>query len=83
MAYVLWLQSCEQAFADYREGLFPPDQIEVFQNSIQGWLITPGGSEWWEEREVWFGQLFRNEVNALLQNEHRIEAHRSGPTPKK
>ena len=60
LAYVLWLQSCEQAYSDYREGLFPLDQWEVFENSIPGWLTTPGGSEWWQERDVWFGRLFRN-----------------------
>jgi len=83
IAYVLWLQSCEQAFSDYREGLFPPDQFETFENSIFGWLSTSGGTEWWEEREIWFGRLFRNEVNALLQKGHRDEALRSGPVPKK
>ena len=82
IAYVLWLQSCEQAYSDYRERLFPPDQWEVFENSIPGWLTTPGGSEWWQERNVWFGRLFRNQVDSLLDN-HGQEAKKAGPKPRK
>ncbi|MFT4938565.1 MAG: hypothetical protein ACI88A_001593 [Paraglaciecola sp.] len=67
LAYTYWLQSCEQAFSDHRTGLFPSDQIQAIENGVVGWLTSPGGIEWWAEREVWFGRLFRNEVNTLLQ----------------
>lgn len=82
LAYTYWLQSCEQAFSDHREGLFPSDQFRAFENSVPGWLTSAGGSEWWQEREVWFGRLFRDDVNALLQV-HNDEAPRSGPIPGK
>jgi hypothetical protein len=82
IAYVLWLISCEQAYSDYREGLFPLDQWEAFENSISGWLTTPGGSEWWRERNVWFGRMFRIEIDSMLENPKQ-EAQRAGPKPRK
>ena len=78
LAFTLWFQSVEQVFSDHREGLFPPDQIEVFRNSVAGWLDTPGGADWWHEREVWFGQKFREEVEEVLNNPS-LDATRAGP----
>ena len=80
LLFVPWLQSCEQAFSDYREGMFPLDQFEVFENSVAAWLTTEGGSEWWTERNVWFGRKFQEEVELLLKR-NIAEAHKAGPQP--
>ena len=82
LAYAIWLQSCEQAFTDYKEGLFPSDQFAPIENSTAGFLSSPGGKDWWKERDVWFGHLFRQKVNSLLEK-HGDEDAKAGPVPKK
>ncbi len=81
LAYVIWLQSCEQAFTDHKEGLFPSDQFAPIENSIAGFLSSPGGKDWWKERDVWFGHLFRQKVDSVLEN-YGDEAAKAGPVPK-
>ena len=81
IAYILWLHAIEQAFADFRDGLYPADQLVPFENAIQGFLSTPGGSSWWSERKYWCGPIFRGEVEKLLNN-HGKEAAHAGPQPK-
>lgn len=67
LAYCIWLQSIEQAYADYRDGLYPADHLVAYENTIPAFLKTPGGSQWWEERRIWFGHAFRAEVERLLE----------------
>ena len=80
IAYTIWLQSGEQAFADFRAGLFDAEHLISWENSIPGFLITPGGSQWWKERRVWFSHEFRKDVDRLLENLNQ-ESVRSGPRP--
>ncbi|MGH0029290.1 MAG: hypothetical protein ACQGVC_05840 [Myxococcota bacterium] len=80
IAYCIWLQPLEQAYADYRAGLYPADHLVAYENSIPGFLSTPGGSQWWRERKVWFGHAFRIEVERLLEA-LPDEALRSGTRP--
>jgi hypothetical protein len=63
-----WLQAVEQAFADYRDGTYPEEFLEVHRNTIPGILCTPGGASWWNERKVWFSTSFRQEVEKLVAN---------------
>ena len=63
-----WLQAVEQAFADYRDGAFPEEFLEVHRNTIPAFLSTPGGASWWNERKVWFSSRFRREVEKLVAN---------------
>ncbi len=46
-AFYQWINSCEQAFIDNREGTFSADNIVVYENAIVGYLLTPGGKQWW------------------------------------
>ena len=81
IAYVIWLQAGEQAFADSRAGFFDAEHLISWENSIPGFLSTPGGAEWWQERRVWFSHDFRNDVDRMLTSLNR-EAKQSGPLPR-
>ena len=80
LAFCVWLYPLEQAFADFRLGVYPADHLVGHENAICGFLGSPGGVEWWEERKVWFGPEFRTEVEALL-NSNRAEGKTAGPVP--
>ena len=77
-AFHQWLSACEQVFIDHREGMFEDDQLVVWENSIAGYLNTPGGKVWWEERQIWYSRAFRNDV-ARLCAQPTAEATRAGP----
>ena len=81
IAYVIWLQAAEQAFADARAGFFDPEHLLSWQNSIPGFLSTPGGREWWQDRRDWFTHDFRDEVDSMLASADEV-ALRSGPKPR-
>ena len=81
IAYVIWLQAGEQAFADARAGFFDAGHLLSWENSIPGFLSSPGGRDWWKERKVWFSHEFRDEVDRLLADLNE-EAARSGPRPR-
>ncbi len=77
-AFANWLYACEEAFIDQREGMFPTDQFVRYENAVPGYLTTPGGKQWWEERQTWFGPAFRTDVDRLCTN-LSTEAAKSGP----
>lgn len=81
IAYVIWLQAAEQAFADARAGFFDPEHLLSWQTSIPGFLSTTGGQEWWQDRRDWFTHDFRAEVDAMLATADEV-ALRSGPKPR-
>lgn len=81
LAYTIWLQSCEQAYADYKEGVYPTEHLVAYENAISGFLSTPGGKEWWAERQVWFSHQFRQDVDGLLAR-NAGEALKAGPPSK-
>lgn len=80
LALCVRLYPLEQAFADYRLGLYPTDHLVGYENAISGFLGSPGGTEWWNERKTWFGPEFRSEVDRLLAAPSG-EARFSGPVP--
>lgn len=45
IAYVILLQAGEQAFADFRAGYFDGEHLISWENSVPGFLSTPGGSQ--------------------------------------
>lgn len=75
VAYYIWLQTIEQAYADFRIGLYPDESITPWANSVQGFLSSFGGMAWWEERKFWFSHEFRIEVDALLASDNPEAAH--------
>lgn len=77
-AFVQWVSACEQAFLDSREGNFSSDSFRVFENAIVGYMLTPGGKQWWEESQAWFSPPFRKDVNRLCLHPTN-EATTAGP----
>jgi hypothetical protein len=73
-----WLLNVEQTFADYKDGILPESTLEDYINTVPGFLSTPGGAAWWDERKVWFSQEFRQTVNSLMANPSS-EAMIAGP----
>ena len=80
LTLVTWLHAVESAYDDHRDGYYPADKLEPFENAVAGFLTTPGGSAWWMERRYWFGPGFRHEVERILGAE-REESKYSGPKP--
>ena len=78
LAFTIWLQSLEQAYADYDAGSFSTDHLVPYENAIPAFLTTPGGSAWWEERRVWFNPRFRKTVERLCETP-AAEAATAGP----
>lgn len=73
-----WLSAQEQAFIDRREGAISDDSFAVYENTVPGFLTTPGGREWWRQRCLWFSSSFRNDVDRLISMP-TVEAKKSGP----
>ena len=51
IAFVIWLHTAQEAFADFNAGLYPEDSLVSWKNSVPGFLSTKGGSRWWRERK--------------------------------
>jgi hypothetical protein len=81
LAYVIWLHSIEQAYADFHAGTYPAENLVAYENSVPGFLSTPGGAEWWNQRKFWFSHQFRDDVEMLLAKRGE-EAGFAGPTPR-
>jgi len=77
-AFYQWVSSCEQAFIDKRDGIFAAESFLVYENAIVGYLLTPGGKQWWNERQAWFSLPFRTDVNTLCAKP-TTEATTAGP----
>jgi hypothetical protein len=80
LPFCVWLYPLEQAFADFRLGVYPADHLVGYENAISGFLGTKGGLEWWEGRKMWFGPEFRLEIDALLDSVS-ADGQRAGPVP--
>ncbi len=63
-----WLQAVEQAFTDYRVGNYPEEFMGAHRVSVPAFLNTPGGTSWWNDRNIWFSEAFRKEVENLRSN---------------
>ena len=78
LALSQWLLNVEQTFADYEDGILPDSTLVVYKNTVPGFLNTPGGAAWWNERKVWFSHEFRETVESLMANP-TSEATAAGP----
>ena len=77
-ALVQWLLNVEQTFADHKDGILPDATLVMYKNAVPGYLNTPGGSAWWDDRRVWFSEEFRVTVDSMMANPS-AEAMVSGP----
>jgi hypothetical protein len=80
LTFVVWLHAVESAYADNKEGYYPSDKLVPFENALAGFLTSPGGSVWWNERKAWFGPDFRVEVERILANPSE-DSRDAGPKP--
>ena len=80
LAMVRWLQAIEQAFLDYREGFYPQEVFDTYRQNIPGVLGSPGGAEWWHQRDAWFTSAFREYIDSVLLAPGK-EAEKSGIRP--
>ena len=77
-ALVQWLLNVEQTFADHKDGILPDSTLVMYKNAVPGYLNTPGGSAWWDDRRVWFSEEFRETVDSIMANPS-AEAIVAGP----
>ena len=54
MFMMCWLQNAELMVLDHRDGLIEEETLQPYRRAIAGHLRTPGGRQWWAERDVWF-----------------------------
>ena len=81
IGYVIWLHTIEEAYLDFNAGFYPEESMTPWKNSVSGFLTSPGGSVWWNERRYWFTEEFRTVVDQLL-SEDNPEASFSGQVPR-
>ena len=81
LAYVVWLQSIEAAFADHHAGYYPKENLIQLENSVHGFLSSNGGKVWWNERKYWFSREFRDDVDNILSSD-LPEAAFAGQSPR-
>jgi hypothetical protein len=61
-----WMHAHEQEHLVSRESTYLDELLAPKQRAIAGYLLTPGGSQWWSERGTWFTDYFQTVVNDLV-----------------
>ncbi len=56
----------EQEHLASRESRYLDELLAPKQRAIAGYLLTPGGSPWWNERKTWFTDYFQTVVNDIV-----------------
>ena len=69
MYMMCWLQNAELMILDYRDGLIKEETLEPYRVAIAGHLRTPGGTQWWEERQVWFTKDGKRAFDEIINAE--------------
>ena len=64
-----WVNHFEQARYSHQAGLLPAPVLIAFQNFTLGFLVTPGGKEFWEDMKNVFGSDVRDCIDSLLADE--------------
>jgi hypothetical protein len=53
-----WPHSHEQEHLASRESAYLDELLAPKQRAMAGYLSSPGGSQWWNERKAWFTDYF-------------------------
>lgn len=69
MYMMCWLQNAELMILDHRDGLIQEETLEPYRVAIAGHLRTPGGSQWWDERQAWFTQEGKRAIDEIIRAE--------------
>jgi hypothetical protein len=63
-----WMHAHEQEHLASRESAYLDELLAPKQRAIAGYLLSPGGSQWWNERKAWFTDFFQGVVDDVLAN---------------
>ena len=80
MYMMCWLQNAELIILDHRDGLIEEETLEPYRVAIAGHLRTPGGAQWWEERQAWFTRDGKRAFDEII-NAESISGRGGGVKP--
>lgn len=63
-----WLHAHEQEHLVSRESPYLDELLAPKKRAIAGYLLSPGGSQWWKERKTWFTDYFQKVVDDIVAN---------------
>jgi hypothetical protein len=63
-----WMHSHEQEHLASRERSHLDELLAPKRRAIAGYILTPGGSQFWSERKSWFTDYFQNVVDDIVAN---------------
>ena len=63
-----WMHAHEQEHLASRESAYLDELLAPKQRAIAGYLLSPGGSQWWNERKTWFTDYFQAVVDEIVVN---------------
>jgi hypothetical protein len=61
-----WMHSHEQEHLASRESAYLDELLAPKQRAIAGYLLSQGGSQWWNERKTWFTDYFQRVVDDIV-----------------
>jgi hypothetical protein len=61
-----WMHAHEQEHIASRESTYLDELLGPKRRAIAGYLLTPGGSQWWNERKTWFTDYFQKVVDDIV-----------------
>ena len=61
-----WLHAHELEHLVSRESTYLDELLAPKRRAIAGYLLTPGGSQWWKERKTWFTDYFQRAVDDIV-----------------
>jgi hypothetical protein len=77
-----WLHAHEQEHLASRESAYLDELLAPKQRAMAGYLSSPGGSQWWNERKTWFTDYFQTVVDDILADPPPgFETSRHRPAP--
>ena len=66
-----WINHYEQSRYSFKSGLLPQAVLSAFENFVVAFLLTPGGSEFWQEFSHVFGADVRRAIDDVLADSNR------------
>lgn len=61
-----WLHAHELEHLVSRESTYLDELLAPKRRAIAGYLLSPGGSQWWKERKTWFTDYFQRAVDDIV-----------------
>lgn len=61
-----WMHAHEQEHLASRESSYLDELLAPKRRAIAGYLLSPGGARWWNERRTWFTDYFQSVVDGIV-----------------